>query len=66
MDERLYSIDDRSTSCKNLVNFGPVVPKSPERWARGISSGRTLHFLPSSNSEVYEAQLSTAGIEQSG
>ena len=26
MDERLYSVDDRSISCKNLVNYGPAVP----------------------------------------
>jgi len=25
IDESVYSRDDRSTSCTNLVNFGPVI-----------------------------------------
>jgi len=27
MDKQLYSANDPSTSCTNMVNFGPVTPE---------------------------------------
>jgi len=29
MDKQLYSANDLSTSCTNIVNFGPVTPDRP-------------------------------------